>query len=277
MNDQEYIILKKKVLRMTGIDLDNYKTNQMRRRLTSFIQNSASDVVSYCRTIEKDESSLRKLCDFLTINVTEFYRDAWAYIELEKNILPRLIEGKTHVNIWSAGCSNGAEAYTIAMILNSFSGKVNYHILGTDLDDLSLAMARAGGPYRKDCIRNMPKHMLSRYFSEDTDRGEYWVHKEIRDKATFKKHNLLADPFEKDFDLISCRNVTIYFTEEAKDDLNRRFYESLRENGILFVGATEFMMNAMKCGYRKLGTCFYQKATGVNGQDLIRQTQGIKI
>lgn len=242
---------------MTGIDLDNYKSQQMRRRLSSFIENSSSDVVGYCHTIEKDESSLKKLCDFLTINVTEFYRDAWAFADLEKNILPKLTENKLHLNIWSAGCSNGSEAYTIAMILASYPKKITYHILGTDMDELSLSKARAGGPYRDDFLKSLPKQYLARYFSED--KGDYWVNKEIRDKAVFKKHNLLADPFEKGFDLIACRNVTIYFTEEAKDLLNKHFHESLKENGVLFVGATEFMMNALKCGYRKLGTCFYQK------------------
>jgi len=260
MNDQEYLLLKKKVLNMTGLDLDNYKSQQMRRRLSSFIENSSNDVISYCRTIEKDESSLRKLLDFLTINVTEFYRDAWAFADLEKNIFPKVLENKAHINIWSAGCSNGAEAYTMAMILSSYSKKVTYHILGTDMDELSLARARAGGPYKDDFLKNIPKPMLAKYFSED--KGDYWVNKEIKDKAVFKKHNLLADPFEKGFDLIACRNVTIYFTEEAKDMLNKRFYESLKENGVLFVGATEFMMNALKSGYHKLGTCFYQKTAG---------------
>jgi len=257
MTDQEYLLLKKKVLNMTGIDLDNYKSQQMRRRLSSFIENSSADVIAYCHSIEKDESSLKKLCDFLTINVTEFYRDTWAFVDLEKNILPRLLENRTHINIWSAGCSNGAEAYTMAMILSNYPNKVTYHMLGTDMDELSLSRARAGGPYKGDFIKNIPKQMLAKYFSED--KGDYWVHKEIRDKAIFKKHNLLADPFEKGFDLIACRNVTIYFTEEAKDMLNKRFHESLKENGVLFVGATEFMMNALRFGYQKLGTCFYQK------------------
>jgi chemotaxis protein methyltransferase CheR len=258
MTDQEYMLLKKKVLTMTGIDLDNYKSQQMRRRLESFIENLYSDVITYCRTIEKDEESLRKLCDFLTINVTEFFRDKWAFDDLEKNVLPGLIANKTRINIWSAGCSNGAEAYSIAMILNSLPRKISFQILGTDMDEISLSRARAGGPYRADLLKNVPPQYFSRYFSRDGD--DFWLQKEIRDRVVFKKHNLLSDPFEVGFDLIACRNVTIYFTEEAKDSLNRRFYRSLNENGVLFVGATEFMINALKAGYQKMGTCFYRKA-----------------
>jgi chemotaxis protein methyltransferase CheR len=260
MTDQEYLFLKKKVLNMTGIDLENYKSQQMRRRLSAFIENStARDVVSYCRTIEEDASGLRKLCDFLTINVTEFFRDSWAFKDLQNIILPKLAENNDYLNIWSAGCSNGAEAYTIAMLLMDGHRRVNFRVLGTDMDESSLFKAREGGPYREDILKNMPKHLVTKYFA--LREGDYWVCKEIKEKAVFKKHNLLCDSFDKGFNLIVCRNVTIYFTEEAKEKLNQRFYESLKDNGVLFVGATEFMMNAAKTGYSKMGTCFYLKNT----------------
>lgn len=259
MTDQEYQFLKKKLLNITGIDLEYYKSQQMRRRLSAFIENSsAKDVVTYCRTIEQDEPGLKKLCDFLTINVTEFFRDTFAFKELQSTILPKLMEDGGHLNIWSAGCSNGAEAYTIAMLVMDSSKKVNFRILGTDMDELSLAKARAGGPFKEDMLKNMPKHLVAKYFT--AQNGDYWVQKEIQEKVVFKKHNLLADPFERGFNLIVCRNVTIYFTEEAKEKLNQRFFDSLKDNGVLFVGATEFMVNAVKIGYSKLGTCFYLKS-----------------
>jgi chemotaxis protein methyltransferase CheR len=258
MTDQEYLFLKKKVLTMTGIDLESYKTQQMRRRLSAFIENTnEKDVIHYCRIIEQDEPSLKKLCDFITINVTEFCRDAAVFQELENSILPALLEKRDYINIWSAGCSNGAEVYSIAMLLCENRKKVNYRILGTDMDELSLARAAVGGPYRDDLMKNIPKHLVDKYFTQEN--GDYWAKKEIRDKAVFKRHNLLADKFETGFDLIACRNVTIYFTEEAKEKLNQRFFESLRENGVLFVGATEFMINAAKLGFGKFGSCFYQK------------------
>ncbi len=258
MTDQEYLYLKKKMLTMTGIDLDSYKSQQMRRRLSAFIENNnETDVIHYCKIIEQDESRLKKLCDFITINVTEFCRDAAVFQELEKNILPAILEKKDYINIWSAGCSNGAEVYSIAMLLCESRKKVNYRILGTDMDEISLARASGGGPYKDDLLKNVPKQLVAKYFTQDN--GDYWVKKEIKEKAVFRRHNLLADKFETGFDLIVCRNVTIYFTEEAKEKLNQRFYESLRENGVLFVGATEFMINAQKIGFGKFGSCFYQK------------------
>ncbi len=120
----------------------------------------------------------------------------------------------------------------------------------------------SGGPYRDDLMKNIPKHLVAKYFT--LENGDYWVKKEIKEKAVFKRHNLLADKFETGFDLIACRNVTIYFTEEAKEKLNQRFYESLRENGILFVGATDFMINAAKLGFSKSGSGFYQKRSSAS-------------
>jgi chemotaxis protein methyltransferase CheR len=258
MTDQEYAYLKKKVLNITGIDLDCYKSQQMRRRLDSFIESSLSrDVTSYCQVIEQDESSLRKLCDFLTINVTEFFRDDWAFLDLQKTILPMLTKNASKVNIWSAGCSNGAEVYTIAILLNESVKKVEYRIVGTDMDELSLEKARNGGPYREDFVKNMPKYYISRYMNYID--GNYWIKDELKDKLFFRRHNLLSDPFEKGFDMIVCRNVTIYFTDEAKDRLNRHFHESLKDGGVLFIGATEFIMHPGKTGFNKIGTSFYQK------------------
>ena len=250
MTDLEYQFLKKKVLNITGIDLESYKSQQMRRRLTSFIENiNTGDVATYCRSIEQDETGLRKLCDFLTINVTEFFRDAWAFNDLQNAIFPLLIENARRINVWSAGCSNGAEAYTIAMLLHKNCINMPFRILGTDMDELSLSKARAGGPYKMDMLKSMPGELISGYLVQDGDN--YWVRQEIKDMVIFKRHNLLSDPFEKGFDLVACRNVTIYFTDEARDKLNRRIYESLKNKGILFVGATEFILNAGKIGFRK--------------------------
>jgi len=258
MTDQEYLYLKKKILNMTGIDLNYYKSQQMRRRLDAFIESSAArDIASYCQVLERDETHLKKLCDFLTINVTEFFRDDWAFTDLQKNIIPTLIKNTSHLNIWSAGCSNGSEVYSLAVLLNECEKKITYKILGTDMDELSLERARSGGPYREDFVKNMPKYYLSRFLT--CKDGEHWVKDELKQNTTFRRHNLLSDPFEKGFDLIVCRNVTIYFTEEAKEKLNQRFYESLKSNGVLFIGATEFIMNPNKAGFNKIGTSFYQK------------------
>ena len=257
MTDDEYIFLKTRILKLIDINLDCYKSQQMRRRLSFFIERTNNlDVRSYCQVVEQDLTQLKKLRDFLTINVTEFFRDEWAFKELKTNILPELVS-RNKLRIWSAGCSDGGEAYSIAMLLKEFS--VNYipTILGTDIDEMSLVKASAGGPYNSESIRNIPKEILSKFFTF-TD-NKYWLKDSIKNMVRFQRHNLLLDKFEKGFDLICCRNVTIYFTQETKNMLNRRFYESLNDRGILFIGATEFMMTPQDSGFSKLGSCFYRK------------------
>lgn len=257
MTDDEYIFLKNRIDKLINIDLNCYKSQQMRRRLSFFIEKSNNlDIVSYCRLLENDTSQLKKLRDFLTINVTEFFRDEWAFKELKTNILPDLID-RNKLKIWSAGCSDGGEPYSIAMLLKEFS--INYIpiILATDIDEMSLLKASAGGPYTSESIRNIPKEILSKYFTF-TD-NKYWLKDTIKNMVRFQRHNLLLDKFEKGFDLICCRNVTIYFTNETKNILNRRFAEALNDRGILFIGATEFMMSPQDSGFSKLGSCFYRR------------------
>ena len=258
MDDQEYLYLTKKIHKLTNIDLKYYKSNQMRRRLDGFIARSnTSGIMHYCDDLELNKNALDKLRDFLTINVSEFFRDTSHFKTLQSVILPELLQNTQKLNIWSAGCSNGAEPYSIAIILDNLSPYNGHKILATDIDDGSLIKAISGGPYRSAEIKGIPQHLLQRYltFSEEG----YRVIDSIRKKITFKKHNILCDQFEQGFDLIICRNVVIYFSDEAKTKLNYNFYNSLKENGILFIGATETMLNANEIGFERLSPCFYIK------------------
>ena len=262
MNDQEYSYLTKKILQLVQIDLGDYKANQMRRRLDAFIPRySAAGVKSYCQTLEQDEDALTKLRDFLTINVSEFFRDSNHFETLETVILPELLRHSPDLKVWSAGCSHGAEAYSIAIMLEKLAPCGNHKILATDIDDASLTKAIAGGPYRSAEIRNMHAQLANKYFAGSDD--SYWIIDRIRARIQFRKHDLLHDPYQKDFHLIICRNVVIYFSDEAKKKLNQGFYQSLRENGILFIGGTETMLDASEIGFQRLRPCFFCKSATV--------------
>ncbi len=276
MTDEEYTFLTKHIFKLTNIDLDYYNSQQMRRRLTFFIETTNNKHVdAYCKLLETDANSLKKLNHFLTINVTEFFRDDWAYVELKNTILPQLIASYRILNIWSCGCSNGAEPYSIAMLLKELTGHSRHKILGTDLDDMSLAKAIAGGPYAVDNLKNVPEEYVRKYLV-NTENG-LWVKPEIMKMVKFEKHNTLANPFAKDFHLICCRNVTIYFTDEAKTNLNKKFCQSLLNNGVLFIGATEFIPNPPDLGFKKIGTCFYQKIPVVPHSNQAKQKVFVKI
>lgn len=258
MDDQSYLYLKRKILKLTDIELDNYKSQQMRRRLDVFLAHTgAKNVIDYGHMLEQNQDMLQGLRNFLTINVSEFFRDLSPFKQLRTLILPQLLENASTLNIWSAGCSHGEEPYSVAMILEDISPHHNHRILATDIDEGALKKAKTGGPYSADEIKNISPILLKRYFA--SSNGDHMVIDRIKKRVEFRQQNLLCDEFEQGFDLIICRNVTIYFTQKAKRKLNRRFYHSLKDGGVLFIGGTEVMLDTTDVGFKGLGVSFYQK------------------
>lgn len=256
--DKNWESFKIKWQRKSGIDLNLYKPAQMHRRINNFMQREGTtDYDEFLAMVDKDKELYHKFFEHLTINVTEFFRTPEKFDELEKDVIPALLKKSPKLRIWSAGCSVGAEPYSLAMMLSEISPSQQHRILASDLDIEILEKAKAGGPYQLQEIKNIPPARLKKYFIK-TDEG-YKVVDEIRRKIEFKRHNLLKDPFETGFDLILCRNVVIYFTEEAKDVLYRNFYKALKDGGILFVGGTESIMNYRNMGYAQIRPFFYQK------------------
>lgn len=262
MNEQDFAYLKKKVRELTRFDLDNYSPNQMMRRLDGFIARTNSpSVMHYCKLLEQDAEEVDRLQKFLTIHVSEFFRDPEQYDILQKNILPELLKQSPRLNIWSAGCSNGAEVYSVAMILDSLSIH-NHRMLATDIDQIILSQAKAGDSYSKADVKNVPKTLLSKHFVS-AQEDKYALSDNIKRKVVFKQHDLTRDAFGSDYDLIICRNTVIYFNDDAKKKLRRRFFDALKPNGILFIGATETMPDAADIGFQRLSPCFYRKTIDV--------------
>jgi chemotaxis protein methyltransferase CheR len=181
------------------------------------------------------------------------------FTDLEKIIKNDLNPDKKTLKIWSAACSNGSEPYTLAIILEKLSPGRKHNILATDIDNTILATAKAGN-YTKNDIKNVDSAYINKYF---TLNGEaFSIKDEIKNKVTFKKHDLILDRYENDFDLIVCRNVVIYFTPEAKTQVYRKFYDAMKPGALLFVGATESIYNYRELGFEKASTFIYRKAGG---------------
>lgn len=258
MDDSEYTFIKQRVFDLIDIDLDNYKEKQMRRRLSAFIERSkAPDVASYFEAVGEDGRMLQELKDFLTINVSEFFRDQHHFETLRRDILPELLQQRRQLKVWSAGCSNGAEPYTLAIMLEELTPGRRHHIVATDLDETILAQARKGGPYMPQDIRNVKPRQLTRFFRIEGEK--HWVTDWIRDRVQFTRHNLLNDPYGTDYDLILCRNVVIYFTDFAKKQINRAFHNALREGGVLFIGGSEIIFDCAQIGFEIICPSFYRK------------------
>jgi chemotaxis protein methyltransferase CheR len=175
---------------------------------------------------------------------------------LENKCLTDLLAKSPRLNIWSAGCSIGAEPYSMAIILKEKTPNTKHRILATDLDSEILAKAKKA-QYTNNEMKNMPQNRLTKYFTQVD--GQYILNEDIKSRVEFQKHNLLLDRFESGFDLILCRNVVIYFTEEAKDGLYRRFFASLKPGGVLFVGGTEAILNFRDIGFGHYLPFFYRK------------------
>jgi len=260
MTDFEYMTLKRIINRLTGIELDSYKQEQMRRRLDSFVQHRAyASNAIFCRELDRDPVLLQALTNMLTINVTEFFRDRSVFDQLRHVVLPELLSEKPSLRIWSAGCSRGCEAYTLAILLDELDTRNTHSILATDVDENALAVALQAGPYPTSEIKSVPSDYLGRYFR--ADGGTYHFTNQVRQRIQFRVQNLLADTFETGFDLIACRNVMIYFTPEARRVVTQKFLDSLRPGGLLLLGSTEALMPADSQGFENAGASLYRKSS----------------
>ncbi|WP_339062727.1 protein-glutamate O-methyltransferase CheR [Tepidibacillus marianensis] len=254
--DQDYQTFVSNIRKKTGIDLNLYKEQQMKRRLNSLrMKRGFANFVEYFKAIEKEEIIYLELLDRITINVSEFFRNRPRWIILENKILPQLLQSRA-LKAWSAACSTGEEPFTLAMIIQQKYPHARLDLVATDIDEGALKKANEG-IYHERSIQEVPKEYLQSYFQ--LNHNLYHVSDQIKNKVKFRKHNLLLDPFEKQYDLIICRNVMIYFTEEAKNQLYLKFSQALRPGGILFVGSTEQIFNPVQYQLEPVETFFIGK------------------
>ena len=265
MDEKDWATFKEKLNRKTGIDLQLYKEPQMKRRIGNLVNRSEfKSFTAYFDNVVKNKDDFAEFIEYLTINVSEFFRNPDKFSKIEKEIIPYLLKRSPKLNIWSAGCSIGAEPYSLSIIMKELTPNVRHRILASDLDVDILAKARKG-VYTDAEIKAMQPDRKVKYFTKNPD-GTFAVKPEIKTVVEFKRHNLLKDRFETGFDLILCRNVVIYFTEEAKEQLYANFFKSLKPGGVLFVGATEAILNFRKLGYTSFQPFFYQKPENYKGE-----------
>ena len=256
---EDYEKLKKDVYALTKIDLNCYKEKQMRRRIDTLItKNKITSYDDYVKLIKSNPEKFEEFVNFLTINVSEFYRNPEQWEVLDKDVFPRLVQkfGKS-LKVWSAACSTGDEPYSLVMALSRHVPLSNIKIIATDIDKQVLDKARMG-LYNAKSISSVPEDFKRKYFTQVG--GSYQISDEIKKCVEFKEHNLLKDPYPTGCHLIVCRNVVIYFTEEAKDEIYRKFNQSLVKEGVLFIGSTEQITNYKDLNYIRNKSFFFEKA-----------------
>jgi chemotaxis protein methyltransferase CheR len=255
----EYNIFKKKMRELTSIDLDAYKP-QIHRRIHQLMQRwGMKSYDEYYKTISANPDKLREFLDYLTINVTEFFRNSEKWWELKDRIIPQMFRelGHQRIRLWSAACSTGEEPYSLAIIASECHVASPQPVLAVDIDNGVLAKAEEG-VYAKRSVLNAPREWMEKYFAE-VDANTVKVKKDLKDKVKFKHMDLIKDKFESGFDVILCRNVVIYFGAETKAALYKKFLTALRPGGYLMTGATEQIFDYKNLGFEAAGPFLYRR------------------
>lgn len=254
----DYEYFKKAIYDLTKIDLNAYKEKQMKRRIDTLIgKHGISGYNNYVDAIKKDKVLFDEFVGYITINVSEFYRNPEQWETLDKEVFPELIKKfGQNLKIWSAACSTGDEPYSLVMALSKHVPLSKINIYATDIDKVILEKAKVG-LYSEKSVASVPADLKAKYFEKVG--SSYRIKDEIKKCVTFQQHNLLKDKYPTDYHLIVCRNVLIYFTEEAKDVVFEKYFDSLAGGGILFIGSTEQIMNYKKIGYMRKSSFFYEK------------------
>jgi chemotaxis protein methyltransferase CheR len=254
----EYEVFCQGFRRLAGLDLTQYKRAQMERRIRSFVERRGhKDLSEYLAKLRHDPVELDAFLDRVTINVSELWRHPEQFELLARVLLPELAAGG-RVRIWSAGCSYGAEAYTLAAVCHATIPKAQVSIVGTDIDKRMVARARDGFFSAADA-RGVPAAQLKRYFTPDG--ANYRPVEELRRMVRFETGDLLRDrPATASYDLVMCRNTAIYFSEPVRDALHARLASALRPGGVLIVGATERVADPTGAGLVPIHPFTYRRS-----------------
>lgn len=256
--DDDYLVFITGLRQLWPVDLTQYRRGQMERRIRSFAaRRGITELPEYLAVLKADEDELHRFLDHVTINVSQLWRHPEQWKALREQIIPELARGD-RIRAWSAGCSYGAEAYTLSAVARDAAPKARISIKGTDVDRRIIERARQGRFTDADA-REAPKDALGRWFTRD---GDMWVAKpELRFGMTFEEGDLLHMSVPAaSLDLIMCRNVVIYFNEDVRDDLHGRLAAALRPGGYLIIGATERVAQPGPIGLVSTHPFIYRKA-----------------
>lgn len=236
------IILRTK----TGHDFSQYKPSTINRRIERRMAvHQIKSLDSYINFLRQTPAEIEALFRDLLIGVTSFFRDSEAFLLLEQEVIPALFEGKSAgsaIRVWSAGCSTGEEAYTLAILLleriESLKQSFTMQLFATDIDSQAIAIARTG-LYPASISADISAERLARFFTLEPGGLFYRVNKSLRDLLVFSEQNIIQDPPFSRLDLISCRNLLIYLNVNLQKHLIPLFHYSLLPGGKLFLGSSE--------------------------------------
>lgn len=240
-----------KITEERGVPCVGYKPSCLRRRVSVRVRaTGAGSFVGYAALLDREPAEWLRLLDALTVNVTGFFRDQEVYKRLRADVIPALAAAHSGaLQAWSAGCASGEEAWTVAMLLADTAGVERTAVLATDIDVASLARATAA-VYPEVLTREIP----------DALRHAWWEGIEsvravdaLRARVEFRAHNLFSDsPPRTGLHLITCRNVIIYFSRPAQEQLFTRFADALVPGGVLVLGKVEMLSGPARARFEAI-------------------------
>lgn len=258
--EMDFAQFKTEFFKISGLDLDSYKNQQMERRVRHLVNREGYG--GFCSFLEKlgeDPAVLHKFLNYVTINTSSFFRDTRVYDYLRNSALAELLERHERIKIWSMGCSRGEEPYSVAIILNELSALDRADILASDIDDKARAMAEEGrfAPYQVDKV---PPPLLATYFARQIN-GHYLICDRIKKAVTFARHNFLAPACynRPPMHLVLCRNVFIYFKPDVQERIVERVAGLITGGGFFVVGCAEFVNNPQRFHLERKIPAVYQK------------------
>jgi two-component system CheB/CheR fusion protein len=244
---QEFEALLEYLKHSRGFDFTDYRRTSLRRRVNKRMNTvGIKGFRNYLDYLEVHPDEFTDLFNTILINVTTFFRDAPAWDYLAREIIPRIVEGKTAddpIRVWSAGCASGEEAYTLVIVLAETLGTEKFRrqvkIYATDVDEEALALARQARYSARD-LQPVPYELRDRYF--EWVRKRYAFRPDLRRSVSFSHHDLVQEAPISRLDLLVCRNTLMYFNAETQARILGRFHSALKDNGFLFLGKAEILL-----------------------------------
>src|SRR5215813_12893393 len=232
-----------------GFDFTNYKRSTLTRRIRKrMLDAHVSTYIDYRDKLETSAEEYILLFNTILINVTGFFRDPDVWTFLQREVMPELVatlDPNEEIRVWSAGCSSGEEAYSLAMVFAETLGLdecvERVKIYGTDIDEEALRDARAG-LYTAKALEPVPQNLRDKYF--EPNGGQFAVRQDLRKRMIFGRHDITRDAPISRLHMLVCRNTLMYFNVEAQSQIIDRFLFALRDEGFLFLGKAEMLLAA---------------------------------
>ncbi|MEW5816299.1 MAG: protein-glutamate O-methyltransferase CheR [Spirochaetota bacterium] len=268
ISDREFKLFQELIYRETGIFLPAEKklllVSRLSKRLRALGLSNFSRYYDYLHASPDTAQELIMMINRITTNKTDFFREPHHFEYLKNELFPQFKrDNQKNIRIWSAGCSTGEEAYSLALTVAEIFGEKpveDIKILATDLDTSVLEWAEKG-IFTPERVTPIPKLLLAKYMSKLND-GSWEIKTTIKRMIYFRRLNLITPkfPFTHGFDIIFCRNVLIYFKKEDRFALIEKLHSVLRENGCLFLGHSESLLNN-NLGFQLLRNTIYRKSS----------------